>query len=311
MVWVRFVIPVIIVLSGSAFAQLNPVATPTPTPRPGSRQANVSGIIADKDSYDRLRSIESMGDRNNREPPQLLVGKESIYRKPSKSEIAALTVSDQLLAKYADFLRTKGTGLVKLSSDSSCVAASDVIVASEHCLPFNIPGAGTAFSFRTESYRLPRLADLILLNGQFKTGGVFQQVIFADIGDVAIDIVTMDAPSIAYLANAKPAVDSDEFTRFDNELLAGIENGGIVYRKNHPATMNTTFALRSLAYRGKSLRTLDGFVYNELEYDKRKDVIVVFRIVDKESNGNLTILWKKLRETEVPVLKVIKQPDNK
>lgn len=303
--------PLLLLLFGSAYSQISPSATPTPTPRPGSRQAVANPLLNDKDSYERLRSIESIGQSAEREPPPLLVGKESIYRKPSRSETAALAVSDQLLLKYAEFLRSKGNGIVKLSSDSSCVSASDVVVASEQCLPFMFPGAGTAFSFRTESYRLPRLADVILINNEIMTGGVFQQVIAVDIGDVDLNGLTPASATLSYLFSAKPAKDSDEFKQFDTQLIAGIDENGLLHRKNQPVKLNTTFAIRSIAYRGKSIRTLDGFLYNELEYDKRRDVIVVFRIVEKDANGNITLLWKKLRDVEAPVLKVMKQPESK
>lgn len=303
--------PLLLLMSGSAYSQLSPSATPTPTPRPGSRQAVSNPLLNDNDSYDRLRSIESIGQRSEREPPPLLVGKESIYRKPSRSETAALAVSDELLRRYAEFLKAKNVGIVKLSSNSTCVSASDVVVASEQCLPFMIPGAGTAFSFRTESYRLPRLADVILLNNEIKTGGVFQQVIAVDIGDVDLDGLTLESTSLAYLVNAKPARDSDEFTRFDAQLLAGIVENGLLHRKNQPVKLNTTFAIRTIAYRGKSTRTLDGFLYNELEYDKRRDAIVLFRIVDKDADGNITLLWKKLKDVEAPVLKVVRPPEPK
>ncbi len=309
--YLKVLVPLLLLLSGGAYSQISPSATPTPTPRPGTIRAVANPMVNDKDSYDRLRSIESMGNRGEQEPPPLLVGKESIYRKPSRTETAALAVSDDLLMKYSEFLKVKGTGIVKLSSDSSCVSASDVVVASEKCLPFQMPGAGTAFSFRTESYRLPRLADVILVNGDIKTGGVFQQVIAVDIGDVPIDTIAIESDALRYLVTAKPAADSSEFMKFDNELLSGIEANGLVYRKNQLATLNTTFAIRSFAYRGKSLRTLDGYAYNELDYDKRRDVIVVFRIVNKDASGNITLLWKKLKDVEAPVLKIVKQSESK
>ena len=80
-------------------------------------------------------------------------------------------------------------------------AMEDVVVASEKCLAFKMPGAGAAYSFRTESYRLPRLADVILVDGVFLTGGVYQQVIMADIGDVAIEDVALDTKGMKYLVD--------------------------------------------------------------------------------------------------------------
>ncbi len=300
----------LLILSGTVLAQSLPSVTPTPTPVPGSRQTLNPGLH-EKGSYERLRTIEAVGERERRPPPDLLTRRDNIYRKPSKDEVAALAVSEQLSAKYAEFLRMNDAGLVKLSSDFSCVGTSDVVVASDQCLPLRMPGAGTAFSFRTESYRLPRLADVILLDGKIMTGGLFQQVIITNIGDTAIENITLESSGLKYLISVKPAVDSNEFMQFDSKLLDGIEANGVLYRKNEMAALNTAYALRSIAYRGKSLRTLDGYLYNELEFDKRRDIIVVFRIVEMEPNGNVTILWKKLKDVEAPVLKVLKLPGQK
>jgi hypothetical protein len=181
-----------------------------------------------------------------------------------------------------------------------------VVVATERCLAFKMPGAGAAYSFRTESYRLPRLADVILIDGVFRTGGVYQQVIMAEIGDVAIDDVTLDSYGLKYLVGLKPVRDSDEFMRFDGEIQKGIEANGFLYRKGHLVKENSTFILRSIAYRGIFMRSVDGISYDELEFDKRRDVIVVFRVVDTDAAGNVTIAWKRLKDTEAPKLKIKK-----
>ncbi len=301
----RMLFPLFLLFSATGIAQVIPT-TPTPTPRPGSRQAAAGQMIADKDSYDRLRIIEMMGARNKRETPALLDPKKGIYRIPGKSEIEALAIAEPLLVKHADFLKGPDTGIVKLNVNSSCLSDTDTVVASEQCIPFTMPGAGTSFSFRTESYRVPRLADVIVHNGIFKTGGVFQQVIMADIGDVAIESVTLNTTGLRYLVDLKPVRDSDEFLRFEREIIKGIDADGLLYQKGRHVRENSTFVLRSIAYRGKYLRVLDGFQYDELDFDRRRDVIVAFRVVDKDTAGNITIVWKQLKDVEAPVLKIIK-----
>lgn len=292
----------VLFLSATAIGQLVP--TPTPTPRPGSRAANVSPVIADTASYDRMRSIEAMSERERAEHHPLLYGKTSIYRKPGKEEISSLAVAELLRAKYAGFLSTLNTGIVKLSAESACVTDADVLVASERCLNFQMPGGGAAYSFRTESYRLPRLADIILLNGTLKTGGVFQQVVFTEIGDVPIEDISLNTIGINYLVKMVTVRDSDEFMRYESEIVKGIASDGFIYRKGQLPKENTTYALRSIAYRGKYIRTVNGLEYNELDFDKRRDIIVAFRIIDKDAGGNLTIVWKSLKDVEAPKLKV-------
>jgi hypothetical protein len=291
-------------LSATALAQFP--TTPTPTPRPGSRQANLPGAAADSVDYDRLRSVEMMIPRDRIRSHPLLDPKKGIYRKPSKEEIEILAVAEPLLSRYAAFLKEPNTGIVKLNGESSCVTDKDVVAASEKCIPFKMPGAGTAFSFRTESYRLPRLADVILIDNIFRTGGVFQQVVMADLGDVAVEDLTLDSKGMKFLQDLKPAENSTEFMKLNAEMAKGAEFDGIFYRNGHPLKENSSYALRSLAYRGQYVRTIEGIQYDELEFDKRRDVIVAFRVVDKDQAGNVTIVWKRLRDLEAPKLKVKK-----
>lgn len=280
--------------------------SPTPTPRPGSREAALSPILRDKEAFDRMRSIEMMSQRGRIDPPPLLDSKRGIYRKPGKEEIAVLAPSETLLAAHAEFLKQRDTGIVKLSGDASCFSDSGVVVASERCLPLKMPGAGMAFSFRTETYRLPRLADLILHDGEFKTGGIFQMVVMTELGDVPLPGVTLESNGLRYLIDLAPAKDSNEFTRYNEEITAGVDRDGLRYRKILPVKENTTYAMRSIAYRGKYLRAVEGYEYNELDHDKRRDVIVAFRVVEKELNGNVTVMWKRLKDVEASTLKVSK-----
>lgn len=305
--WFRFMLfPMVLLLNAAAIAQFPVTATPTPTPRPGSRQANVPAATADNANYDRLRSVELMVPKDRAAAHPMLDTKEGIYRRPTKEEIAVLAAAEPLLAKYAEFLKGPNTGIVRLNAESSCVSDTDTVVASEKCVAFKMPGGGTAYSFRTESYRIPRLADVILFDGVFKTGGVFQQVIMADIGDTAIGNVTLTTPGIKYLIDLQPVRDSLEFMLFEDKIVKGIEADGFLYRKGHLVKENSTFALRSIAYRGEYMRSVDGIQYDELDFDKRRDVIVAFRVVDKDTNGNITIVWKLLRGTDAPKLKVKK-----
>jgi hypothetical protein len=300
-VWVKWMV-VVLVMNVACWSQI--ATFPTPTPNPNSRQSNVPAITADNSRYDRLRSLDLVIPNDAAETHPLLDSKRGMYRKPSKGEIEILAVSQPILAKYASFLKEPHTGVVKLNGEGSCVTDVDVVIASEKCVAFKMPGGGTAYSFRTESYRLSRLADLILLDGVFRTGGVFQQVVMADLGDVELDSVTLQSKGLSYLTRLKPVSDSDEFIRFDGETAKGVEADGFLYRKGHPVRINSTYALRSIAYRGKYMRSLDGVWYDELEFDRRRDVIVAFRVVDKDTAGNVTIVWKRLRDAEAPQLKV-------
>lgn len=72
--------------------------------------------------------------------------------------------------------------------------------------------------------------------------------------------------------------------------------------------VDRTYALRAVAYRGKVIRSMAGIRYNELEYDRRRDVIVAFRVVDMDSEG-VTIVWRKLADIESPKIKMPKEKE--
>lgn len=298
-------IPMLLLLNGLALAQAS--ATPTPEQQqPPARQSRVSAVAADNAKFARLRAMEMMMPKEPETDHPLLDSKKGMYRRPSKEEIGPLTVPEPLLLKHAAFLEAANTGIVKLNAESSCVADTNVISASEKCMAFKVPGAGAAYSFRTESYRMARLADVILLDGVFWSGGVFQQVMMADLGDIPIENVGLDTSGMKYLVEMLPVRDSDEFMKFEAETTKGVQADGFLYRKGHEAKQKTTFALRSIAYRGTYMRSIDKVSYDELDFDKRRDVIVVFRVVDKDAAGNLTIIWKRLSDVEAPKLKVKK-----
>jgi len=293
----------LLLLGSSALSQL-PGPSPTPTPRPGSRAANAPAVVRDNGSYDRLRAIESMTDKTYIPTHPLLDRKTGIYRKPSAEESAVLAVSGTLLKEFEAFLRSTDTGIVKLNADSSCFSTAEVVNVSERCAPFKMPGAGTAFSFRIDGYRLPRLADLIFYNGTFRADAVLQHVAMVELGNTEIGNVGLTSAGMKYLVDLQPTRDGNKFLQFDRELTQGIDADGYFYRKGHPVKLDTTYALRSIAYRGTYLQVVDKITYDELDFDRRRDVIVVFRVVETDDSGNVTILWKRLKDVEAPKLNI-------
>jgi len=288
---------------GTALSQL-PGPSPTPTPRPGSRAANAPAVVRDNGSYERLSAIESMTDKTYIPRHPMLDRKTGIYRKPSAEESIVLAVSETLLKEFATFLKSPDTGIVKLNGDSSCFSSVEVVNVNEKCAPFKMPGAGTAFSFRIDGYRLPRLADLILFNGTFRADAVLQHVAMVELGNIPIGDATLDSVGMKYLVELQPTRDGDKFLKYDGELTRGISANGYFYRKGQPVKLDTTYALRSIAYRGSYLRAVDKITYDELDFDRRRDVIVAFRVVETEGSGNVTILWKRLKDVEAPKLSI-------
>ena len=234
---------------------------------------------------------------------------ESTYRKPSKKELKLVEPSRELFDKYAGFLRQSNTGLTKLIADKGCSENTKVVVATEDCLKYTLPGAGSSFSFRAETYKIPRLADLTLTDKSFQATGILMHGILVNIGDMLLEDVSLQTKGMKFLTDFQPEPDFEKGKLLGAKLVEGIESDGFLYRRGLFIVENTTFVLRSIAYGGNSFRSVAGITYNEFEFDKRKDVIIAFRIVEKDAEGNVTILWKQLQEKLSPDIKKSKSAE--
>ncbi|MEQ1765399.1 MAG: hypothetical protein ABL984_19880, partial [Pyrinomonadaceae bacterium] len=180
-----------------------------------------------------------------------------------------------------------------------------VVTVKEECLKFSFPGAGNSYSFRTEGYRLRHLADLTYANDKLRITGVFMHSIAVELGDVAIESASLTTPGMKFLTEFQPSTSSEDVAQIDSLLNRGVTSGNFVYSKEVDPRLDRTYALRVVAYRGKVVRAAGGIRYNELDYDKRRDVIVVFRIVGIEKDG-ITLVWRKLSDAEPPRIKMPK-----
>lgn len=94
------------------------------------------------------------------------------YRSPTKKEARLLEPRPSDLARFSALMRQKKSGLIRLMPDRGCGSNPRVIVATEYCRVFSMPGGGSAFSFRKNKHRLWRLADLVYRDGFLIAEGV-------------------------------------------------------------------------------------------------------------------------------------------
>jgi hypothetical protein len=287
----------------------NPTSTPTP-------REETARIIREQqkanEAFNRTRNTNQVATRTSN-PSQIQVflhpKLKPLYRNPTKEELKTLSPNIEEVNKYADFLRQPNTGLIKLAADLGCAENTKIVVATADCLRYTMPGAGTSFSFRTKNYRLRRLADLTFTNDSFQATGVLLHGIFVKIGDVPLEKVDLQTKGLSYLVNFQPETDYEKAGVIDRQLSEGVFSDGFQYRRGFYAVENTTYVLRSIAYDGKYFRAVEGVAYNEFAFDKRRDVTVAFRIVRKDSDGSVTILWKEILRKNSPKIKYQKRLD--
>lgn len=228
---------------------------------------------------------------------------EALYRKTNKEELKLLAPDKEDQDKYADFLRRENTGLTRLMADKGCAVNPNVVVATPECLAYGMPGAGSSYSFRVTDYRIPRLADLTFTGSDFQARGIVLHGIFAELGDTPLEQINLQTKGLDFLVNFKPEIDFQKSQELDKKLAEGITADGFLYSSVIPAKADTTYILRSIAYRGSSPRAVEGYTFNELDFDKRSDVIIAFRIVRKYDDGAVLILWKRLAKNDSPKTK--------
>lgn len=249
-----------------------------------------------------LRELRSLDIRTTREdlPPNI----HAIYRKPSKKEIAILAPDQKLVDQHVEFLKQPNTGILKLNPDELCAQNVEVVTVADSCRDYKMPGGGTAFSFRNESYRIPRLADLMLAKDILKSDGIWQQGLMVSLGNVPIDTIDSSSKGVKLISDLKPVTSTDEFADRDKEFLSGIRSDGYSYGLGFYAKNDTTYALRSIAYRFVAVKSYKNVYYNELAFDRREDILVVFRVINIEPTGHVTLLWKELSRQKAPELKL-------
>lgn len=212
---------------------------------------------------------------------------------PKEKKLVEPDVAD--LVAFRDVLSKPGYRIVKLL-DSKCETGTDrrVVNIADGCLR-TIPGDGADFSFRRRDYSIAETADLKIKNGKFVAGSVFIQGLMVSLGTLEIEKIDLHSEGAKYLASFEPATDCDGAKAQTAEINGGIINGRSLISAMTEIKPNQTYVLRSIAYR----------VNLQVE-DKRRDIIVAFKVVRQDEEGNVTLIWKELQNKESPKLKIDK-----
>ena len=227
-----------------------------------------------------------------------------LYRKPSGKELDAIAPDPRLESQYSQFLKLPDTGIFRLVPDVGCAPNSKVINAREDCLKYSMPGAGNSFSFRTENYRIRHLADITYEGGKLNITGIFMHGMMTVLGDIPVDSVDLGSQGMKFITDFKPSTNFSDIVHFDASFRKGIEVGSYKYGVTQPIEPGVTYAYRGVAYRGRVIRSAGGVRYNELDFDKREDVTVVFRVIERADDDSITIIWRQLAEKESPKIKM-------
>jgi len=143
--------------------------------------------------------------------------------------------------------------------------------------------------------------------------GFFSHEILVDLGDVPIEHVTLESPGVDVLNSFTPGTEFEAANKQFRDIATGIRSGPWNLSRSIMPQSDRTYAIRVVAFdnkdniqkrliqrRGRPDLTL--WMFQGIQSDKRIDVIVTFRVIRVEEDGNITILWKQLTRKKSPVI---------
>lgn len=187
-----------------------------------------------------------------------------------EAELLAPTRADR--EKFAEFLAQRDTGLIRL------------LPREKWDYKLSIRGGGAYYHFAKRRHEYGRGSDISLEQGMFGVGFAGADFGFiAQLGDVPLEHVTIDSESAGFLSTfAAPTAESKAREQHRRSGV-GFQLGELTYKSRSPALPNNTYLLRSINY-GLS------------------DALVAFRVVRRDEDGSMVILWKTLHQFSKPQL---------
>ncbi|HST52580.1 MAG TPA: hypothetical protein VLJ61_11270 [Pyrinomonadaceae bacterium] len=197
------------------------------------------------------------------------------FHELSKADKATLAPSAEDAAQFAYFLSQPDTGLIRLLPRDP----------NNFNGKLSVRGGGAYYSFAHLVHEYNYGSDIGLEQGNFLTGFAGASYGFiSDLGDVPLENLLVEAEPVSSLASFKPPSAEPEARKIQTQLRTGYPVGESVYtRRGVPAVVGHTYLLRSVDYR-------------------MSDVLVAFRVVRKDDDGSVVLLWKMLKKFPEPRL---------
>jgi len=195
-------------------------------------------------------------------------------------ENAFLSPTDEDRARYADFLSTANTGLIRLLPREKY----DADVKDGNKYKLMIRGGGSFYSFVRLTHEYGYGSDIGLYDGWLTTGFAGANYgIMTALADTPLENLTVETPAVQFLASHTPPGEEPKARVEQRRWGKGEMIEGTTYGERLRMGVNTTYLVRSV------------------DYDT-SDVLVAFRVVRVDTDGSAIILWKLLKTYSVPKL---------
>ena len=198
-----------------------------------------------------------------------------------RAELAALekkvlAVADSDREEFASFLSQPQTGIVRLLPRE--------IYDGKRERGLAINGGGAFYSFVRLTHEYGQGSDILLEQGNFSVGFAGADYgMLLNLGDVSLEQVANDHVATRALLDYKPPVREADVRAEYRRLWQGIELSGFTFKKRVPATVSNTYLLRSISM-------------------DRSDTLALFRVVRKDTDGSLILVYKVLKTFPKPTM---------
>jgi hypothetical protein len=189
-------------------------------------------------------------------------------------EKKVLDIADSDREEFAAFLNQPQAGVIRLLPRETYDGNSKRRLA--------LAGGGAYYSFVLKTHEYGRGSDIELAQDNFSVGFAGADYGFLlNLGDVPLDQVANDHVATRALMAYTPPVKEAEVRGEHYRLWKGIELSGYNFLSRVPAKVSNTYLLRSIS--------MDD-----------SDVMAVFRVVRKDTDGSLILVYKVVKTFPVP-----------
>lgn len=144
-------------------------------------------------------------------------------------------------------------------------------------------GGGAFFSFTSGSHDYQKIAQIMLEQNYLGTGFAGADYgLMGNLGSISLSDVNVDTPEVSFLLKYKAPTNILD-ARIEQRKAHDYEAGAFRLKNRFPAVVGHAFVLRSIVFRGA-------------------DLVVVFKVMRKDTDGSLIIFWKQIADFGKPQL---------
>lgn len=197
----------------------------------------------------------------------------------SDLEKKLLAPSAEDRSAFAEFLRQPDTGLTRLLPRE--VYDSDSSKANKKTL--TVRGGGSYYSFTLRTHEYGYGTDIGLEQGYLKSGFAgYNFGIMTNLGNVPFEQVTLDHPWAHFVSTYSAPAAELEVRAEQARFSKGATVDETFYSSRLPVEVNSTYLVRSI------------------DYHSGENVLVALRVVRKDTDGSIIIVWKILKKYAKP-----------